>query len=114
MDNVFIEGLELWTRVGCTAQERFTPQRLEMDVTMEAPLHAAGQKDDLRLTVDYAAVAERLRKRIEPKIYKLVEAVAEEASALILKEFKVNAVALRVRKFALPGMAGAGVEIRRP
>ena len=48
MDILFIEGLELPCRVGCTAVERQTPQSLRVDVEMYcSTLQQAGQNDDL-------------------------------------------------------------------
>src|SRR5688572_5975931 len=104
MDKLFISGLELWVRVGCTAAERAFPQRLEMDMGMRLDLRAAGRKDDIARTVDYADAVVRLKKAVESKTYKLAEAVAEDAAALVLKAYKVDAVTVRVKKRALAGI----------
>jgi dihydroneopterin aldolase len=79
MDKLIIHGLELWLKVGCTEAERAFPQRLEMDVTLEMPLSAAGKSDDLSQSVDYAAVAEALRQKLTPQSFRLIETVAEQA-----------------------------------
>ncbi|HRY30261.1 MAG TPA: dihydroneopterin aldolase, partial [Elusimicrobiota bacterium] len=61
MDSLTIHGLTLRVRVGCTARERARPQRLSADIRLETSLRRAGERDDLRFTVDYAALAGRLR-----------------------------------------------------
>lgn len=114
MDKLQIAGLELWMKVGCTAEERAFPQLLIMDVEMEVPLQAAGKKDDMQRTVDYADVINRLKIKNEMKNYRLLETVAEEAAELVLKRFKVKRVTVRVRKRALPAIQYFAVEITRP
>lgn len=114
MDRLFINGLELWMKVGCTPEERAFPQRLLVDVAMEIPLRSAGTKDDMQHTVDYAEVMHRLKELVETKVYKLVETVAEDVAAAVLKRYKVKRVTVRVRKKALPAIENFGVEIRRP
>lgn len=114
MDRIFLRGIELHMRVGCTARERAFPQRLWMDVDLELPLKAAGAGDDLRKTVDYAAVAVRVRRAVEPRAFRLIEAVAETAARAALRDGRVKRATIRVRKSVLPGMDHAGVEITRP
>jgi len=113
MDKLIIHSLELWVKVGCTAEERAFPQRLEMDVEMEMPLRTAGLRDDIRKTVDYAEVVSQLKEKIEAKIYQLAEAVAEDAAKIVLEKRRIR-VTVRVRKRALPGIEYAAVEIQRP
>lgn len=108
-----INALEVWSRCGCTSAERAFPQRLELDVTLELPLGEAGRRDDLAKTVDYAAVVANLKKALEAGEFHLAEAVAERAAEVVLSDSAVAAVTVQVRKRALPGIAWAGVEIRR-
>jgi dihydroneopterin aldolase len=113
-DRLSLVGLELWCRVGCTAQERAFPQRVELDADLFLPLARAGRGDDLSATVDYAAVAGRLKRSLEAGECRLAETLAEKAAALVLKEFKtVRAVSVRLRKRALPGLAYAEVAVTR-
>jgi dihydroneopterin aldolase len=112
-DRLSIVGLEVWSRVGCTAAERAFPQRLEVDVDLFLPLRRAGETDDLAATVDYAAVAARVKAVLESGERRLAETLAERAAALVLKEFRVPAVRVNVRKRALPGIAHAEVSVLR-
>lgn len=112
-DRLSLIGLEVWCRVGCTAAERAFPQRLEVDADLFLPLARAGLKDDMAATVDYAAVAARLKEALERGEFRLAETVAERAAALILSGFPVPLAAVRVRKRALPGLAYAEVSVTR-
>lgn len=113
VDRLSLIGLEVWCRVGCTAEERTFPQRLDVDADLFLPLARAGARDDMAGTVDYAAVAARLKETLSRGEFRLAEAVAERAAALVLKEFRVPEVCVRVRKRALPGLAYAEVSITR-
>ena len=54
MDMLFLEGLEVPCRVGCTDPERATPQSLRVEVRLYCPsLRDAALADDLERTVDY-------------------------------------------------------------
>lgn len=112
-DRLSLIGLEVWCRVGCTAAERAFPQRLDVDADLFLPLARAGVRDDMAATVDYALVAARLKDVLSAGEFRLAEAVAERAAALVLKEFRVPQVAVRVRKRALPGLAYAEVAVTR-
>lgn len=114
MDKLIINGLELWLKVGCTEAERAFPQRIEMDVSLELSLSAAGKSDDLAQSVDYAAVAEALRQKLTAQSFHLIEAVAEQTADFVLWKYKPGAVTVHIKKRALPGLAWAGVEIHRP
>ena len=114
MDQLILAGLELWVKVGCSEAERAFPQRLEMDVTLHLPLKDAGWGDNLSATVDYAEACALIKKTIEPKTFKLAEAVAEQAADLLLGKYKLASVTIQVKKRALPGLSYAAVQIHRP
>jgi dihydroneopterin aldolase len=113
-DSLTIKGLELFVCMGCTAEERAFPQKLLVDVDMELPLKKAGLSDDMKDTVDYADAALRIKKELEPKTYKLAEAMAEDIAALVRKRYKVKKVRVSVSKRILPGIDGFIVRIERP
>jgi FolB domain-containing protein len=113
MDRLSVIGLEIWTRVGCSKEERAFPQRLDLDVDLFLPLEPAGRRDDIKRTVDYAALAARLKKELERETFRLAETVAERAAAIALSFSLVHSAEVRVRKRALPGIAHAEVALTR-
>lgn len=114
MDSLFLEGLEIPCRVGCTPPERAVPQSLRLDIHFVVEsLERAGKEDLLSETVDYA-VAGRLISAVQGKEYLLIERVAEELAAVALAEPKVQRVQLTLRKRPpVQGLEIAGVQIVR-
>ena len=61
MDMLFLEGLEVPCRVGCTPEERATPQSLRVAVQLHCDnLQRAGETDDLAATVDYRVATDMI------------------------------------------------------
>lgn len=117
-DEVFLEGLRFYAFHGVNPEERTRGQRFTVDVRMAADLRAAGATDDLALTVNYSAVAKRVREIVEGEPRDLIESVAEEIAAAVLDGFPpVGSVRVTVRKpeVGLKGMFldAAGVSVVR-
>lgn len=116
MDKVILSGARVEARIGVTEEERAQPQELAIDVELEADTREAARADDLRLSVDYAAVWRRVKAVAQQQPYALVETVAERVAAAVLEEFEPEAVRVRVRKpgaLRAEGVEWAGVEILR-
>ena len=100
IDCIHIEQLELFARVGVPTSERSEPQRVILNITLWpriAELH-----DDIANTVNYSAVAERVKEFIRRHDYNLIETLAEETAAHLLAQFNLRKVEVEVRKFVLP------------
>ena len=116
-DRLELHGLRVDAICGVLPHERTTPQRLEVDLDVEADLRAPGASDDLADTVDYGAVvaaAERVATTLEPQ---LLEHLAERmAEAVLALDGRVASVTVAVRKLDPPvpqRLATSGVRIRR-
>lgn len=112
-DKIFISELEVQCHIGVTAEERKNPQRLVIDIEFRHSLADAGRSDNIRKTIDYDYAAKRVKALAEGRERNLIESLAEEAAAMLLKEFRPNSVWLRVRKFPLPDTKYVAVEIER-
>jgi dihydroneopterin aldolase len=114
-DRVFIEGLEVDCIIGTQPWEREVHQTLRLDLEIEAYCRPAGMSDDLSRALDYAGVAAAVRAAVEASSHLLVEAVAEQVAALVLRDFPATqAVTIRVTKAgAVPGAQSVGVAITR-
>jgi len=114
MDMLFLEGLEVPCRVGCTDPERATPQSLRCAVRLYCTsLREAGVADDLEKTVDYRLAGEMI-DAVQGREYLLIERVAEEMAAVALRNPLVDHVAVSVKKRPpVQGLEWAGVEITR-
>ena len=114
MDMLFLEGLEVPCRVGCSDPERATPQSLRVEVRLYcASLREAGIADDLEKTVDYRLAGD-LIDAVQGREYLLIERVAEELAQVALKNPLVDHVTISVKKRPpVQGLEWAGVQITR-
>ena len=115
MDKVFINGLEILCTIGAYEWEKGIRQKLVLDLEMEFDCQPAGLRDDLARALDYACVSERVTALGTSAPVELVETVAERVAAMILSDFAVPRVKVRVTKphAVLAARGGVGVEIVR-
>ena len=114
MDTIFIERLEIDTVIGVHDWERQVRQRVSLDLEMAFDIRAAAADDDVNRTLDYAAVAERVIAFVEASAFELVETLAEHVARLIVDEFGVARVSLRLDKpMALRQAKSVGIRIVR-
>ena len=114
MDCLFLEGLEVPCRVGCTDPERATPQSLRVELQLFCPaLRDAGVADDLEKTVDYR-LAHEMIDAVQGREFLLIERVAEVLAEVALRHPLVDHVTVSVRKRPpVQGLEWAGVRITR-
>jgi dihydroneopterin aldolase len=101
-----LRGMRFMGRHGVHLEERMEPQPFEVDVVLEADLAAAMASDDLADTVDYSAVFDLVRSRVETDSFRLIEALASAiANDILGAHARVVATTIRVRKpnAPLPG-----------
>ena len=114
MDIVFVNQLQIDTVIGVYEWEKSIKQTLVIDLQMATDIRAAAAGDDLAFTIDYAVVCEKVQQLVQAKPLELIETVAENIAALLLREFPTRAVMVRVGKpAAVKAAATVGVEIRR-
>lgn len=114
MDKVFIEGLEIETTIGIYDWERRIKQPLVFDVEMGFDNRKPAASDNIDDTLDYKAVSKRLVSYVSASDFGLVETLAERCCEIILAEFNVEAVRLKLSKpGAVRGARNVGVMIER-
>ena len=114
MDRVFIEDLRVQTVIGIFDWEREIKQTVSLDLEMAFDIAAAARSDNIADTLDYKAVSKRLIQFVEKSEYQLVEALAEECARIILAEFPVSWLRLKLGKpGAVRGSSAVGVIIER-
>ncbi len=114
MDQIIIEDLEVFGRVGVPEAERAAPQRLLVTLVMKRDFSAAAKSDNLRETIDYHAVAVRLTQLAGDKSWKLIETLAVEMAETVLREFHPTRVTVEIKKFILPQTRHVAVRVTRP
>jgi len=114
MDTIIIQDLEVFFRVGVPEQERSQPQRLLISIEATHDLTLAVEKDDLRWSIDYAAVSERLKHLADRRSWCLIETLAVEIAEILLREFGAETATVEIKKFVLPQTRFVGVRVTRP
>jgi dihydroneopterin aldolase len=110
---IHIEQLEVLARVGISAAERETPQRLIVNLTMWPQRDLRDLKDQIKWTVDYLAVCEAAKRFIHEQSPRLVETLADRLAMHLLRAFAIRKVCVEMRKFVLPDTAYVSVTVKR-
>ncbi|MGH8032780.1 MAG: dihydroneopterin aldolase [Luteimonas sp.] len=114
MDHVFIEALEIEALIGIYDWERRIRQPLLLDVEMDFDNRVPAASDAIADTLNYKAVSKRLIEVVSQSECALVETLAERCAAMILAEFGVARVRLKLSKpGAVRGARAVGVVIER-
>jgi 2-amino-4-hydroxy-6-hydroxymethyldihydropteridine diphosphokinase len=114
MDKVFIEGLEIEALIGIYDWERRVRQPLQFDIEMAFDNRRPAASDAIADTLDYKAVSKRLVEFVSQSGFGLVETLAERCASLILHEFGVSQLRLKLSKpGAVRGARAVGVIIER-
>jgi len=113
-DRVLIEGLEVRTVIGIYDWEREIRQTVRLDLEMAWDISAAAKSDDIADTLDYKAVSKRLISFVEASSFGLIEALAEHCAKIVLEEFSVPWLRLKMSKpGAVRGSENVAVLIER-
>ena len=113
-DIVFIEDLRIQTMIGVFDWEREITQTVSLDLEMTFDIRRAAQTDRIENTLDYKAVSKRLIHFVEGSEFQLVEALAEHCARIVLDEFPISRVRLKLSKpGAVRGSSAVGVIIER-
>ena len=114
MDRVFIEGLEIETTIGIYDWERRIKQPLLFDLEMGFDNRKPAASDNIEHTLDYKAISKRLVAYVKASDFGLVETLAERCCEIVLSEFNVEWVRLKLSKpGAVRGARNVGVMIER-
>lgn len=114
MDKVFIEALEIECVIGIYDWERKIRQPVVLDIEMAFDNTIPAASDDIADTLDYKAVSKRLIQFVSESEFGLVETLAERCAGIIIGEFGVPQVRLKLSKpGAVRGSRAVGVIIER-
>ncbi len=114
MDIIYLSDLRIETIIGIYDWERRVKQVVSLDIEMASDIARAAASDDIEDTLNYKAVAKRLISFVGESEFQLVETLAERITGIILEEFDVPWVRLRLNKQgAVRGARDVGVIIER-
>lgn len=114
MDIVYLNDLRVETTIGIYDWERRVKQTISLDLEMATDVAKTAINDSIEDALDYKAVAKRLIAFVSSSEFFLVETLAERIAQIILEEFGVSWLRLKVDKQgAIRGARGVGVIIER-
>lgn len=114
MDCIVIRDLRVDALIGFHKRERHAPQTLTFDLEIGIANRAVFESDKVADCIDYDKVATRVREIATARHYNLVEALADQVAAAILREFGAASVKVSLAKIGvLKGAGFVGVSIER-
>ena len=114
MDIIFLSGLTTECIIGIWDWERRVKQKVVVDLEMGADIRRAAGSDRIDDTLDYKRVSKRLLQFIGDSEFQLVETLTERIAELVITEFSVPWVRVRLNKQgAIRGSRDVGILIER-
>ena len=114
MDKIFIHALKAEAIIGIFDWERQVKQTVLIDVELGADIRKAALTDAIADTLNYKAVAKRILSFIEASQFHLVETLAEHIAMLVLEDFGVAWVGIKLSKpGAVRNSRDVGVALER-
>jgi len=113
-DTVFVHELKVETIIGIWGWERKIRQIVSIDLEMGTDIRRAAETDNIDDTLNYKAISKRVQQFVADSEFQLVETMAEKIAELVLQEFKVPWIQVRVSKpGAIRGAKNVGILIHR-
>jgi dihydroneopterin aldolase len=112
-NQIHIEQLEISTHIGVPEEERATPQRLTVSITLCPRRDACDLGDKIENTVSYSAVAEAAKSFAREQSVSLIETLADRLAKHLLGTFAIQKITIELRKFVLEDAKYASVIVTR-
>lgn len=114
MDKVLVKDLLVRSIIGINPDERKNKQDILINMVLFTDIRAAAQSDDIHAAVNYKSVTKRIIQHVESSSDLLVEKLVSDIAYIVLSEFPVQKVQVRVEKpGALRFARSVGIEIER-
>src|SRR2546423_7633638 len=110
---IHIEQLKVFARVGVPQAERARRQRLVLNITLWPARDLRDVKDAIARTVDYSALCRDVKNFLSRRSPRLLETLANDLATQLLRQFRVRKVSVEIRKFVLKDAAYASVTVTR-
>jgi len=112
-DEIRIEQLDVFTRIGVPEQERANPQKLTVSISLWPYQQITDLADHIERTVNYSAVAEETKNFVRDQSVSLIETLSDRLANHLLKSFPIQKVTIELRKFALQDARYVSVTVTR-
>lgn len=114
MDQIRIEGLEVYAHHGVYPEETRRGQIFVIDAVLDTELRAAGMADELTLSTNYGEVCRFIDDYLRQNTFLLIEAAAEHLTQELLLQFPlIGRIVLEIKKPHAPiGLPFSSVSVR--
>ena len=114
MDKIIIRDLLLRGIIGINPDERVKQQDILINMVIWADIRQAAASDAIEDAVDYKSITKRVIQHVEASSDFLVEKLVTDLARMVITEFGVERVMVRVEKpTALRFAESVGIEIER-
>lgn len=114
MDIIYLSDLKIETIIGIYDWERKIKQTISIDLEMATDIRKAAEHDHIDFTLNYKDVAKRLISFVEQSDFQLVETLSERIAEIVLNEFNISWLRLKLSKpGAIRGAKDVGIIIER-
>ena len=101
-DKITLQNMVFYGFHGVYPHESQYGQRFHCDVELYGNFTRASETDDLTHAVDYTKVYNTVREIMENRQFKLLEALAGCIAKLLMENYPIQGIAVRIRKPACP------------
>jgi dihydroneopterin aldolase len=108
---IFVRDIRAYGRHGANPGERDAAQPFDLDVELVADVERARTSDDLADTIDYAAIHRRIVEIVATTSYALLERLADEILADVLRDERIASARVTIAKPRLLDGATPSVSI---
>ena len=98
LDEIALTGLTVFGRHGVYDHERVDGQEFIVDLRLRLALARAAASDDVRDTVHYGELAEKVAAVVAGEPVNLIETLAERIAVVALDDLRVQSVTVTVHK----------------
>jgi FolB domain-containing protein len=112
-DEIHIEQLDIFTRIGVPEKERANPQKLTVSISLWPYQQTSDLADQIERAVNYSTVAEETKNFVRDQSLSLIETLADRLASHLLKSFPIRRVTIELRKFALQDAKYVSVTVTR-
>ena len=114
MDIIYLKDLRVDAKIGVWEWERKILQTLVIDLDFAVDIGVASDSDKLDDTVDYKAISDRIMEFVGSSQFNLLEALAENLSKVLMREFGLPWLRLKINKVGvLNGVKDVGIVVER-
>ena len=98
MDIIYLNGLAVEAVIGIYDWERRIHQPLLIDLEIGCDVKQAARTDRIEDTVNYKAITKTVIEVVQASSHQLVESLAENIATVLIRDFKLQWLRLRINK----------------